>query len=189
MGFFYSVANMHRKYILIREIKANNLNLVFWKKCFMVKSEETLPICHVHKNIEFLCVKNISGLGERHSSLSPKQSHQTKSQEFPEHFHSFTDIIFQFKFRLWLSDLLNHAINSDIKVLNHVLLTLASVGQIVDCETFKDILMEDERTLQRIELLSVDLCYKLYVRRLQMLENEELSVWRCNTTKEFSIGS
>jgi hypothetical protein len=66
-------------------------------------------------------------------------------------------------------------------------LTLASVGQIVDCESFKDILMEDERTLQRIELLSVDLCYKLYVRRLQMLENEELSVWRCNTTKEFSI--
>ena len=73
MGFFYSVANMHRKYILIREIKENNLNLVFWKKCFMVKSEETLPICHVHKNIEFLCVKNISGLGERHSSLPPKQ--------------------------------------------------------------------------------------------------------------------
>ena len=30
----------------------------------------------------------------------PKQSHETKSQEFPEHFHSFTDIIFQFKFRL-----------------------------------------------------------------------------------------
>jgi hypothetical protein len=28
-------------------------------------------------------------------------------------------------------------------------LTLASVGQIVDCESFKDILMEDERTLQR----------------------------------------
>jgi hypothetical protein len=54
----------------------------------MVKSEETFPICHVHKNIEFLCVKNISGLGERHSSLPPKQSHQTKSQEFPEHFHS-----------------------------------------------------------------------------------------------------
>ena len=48
----------------------------------------------------------------------PKQSHQTKSQEFPEHFHSFTDIIFQFKFRLWLSDLLNRAIDSDIKVLN-----------------------------------------------------------------------
>jgi hypothetical protein len=32
--------------------------------------------------------------------ILPKQSHQTKSQEFPEHFHSFTDIIFQFKFRL-----------------------------------------------------------------------------------------
>jgi hypothetical protein len=30
----------------------------------------------------------------------PKQSHQTKSQEFPEHFQSFTDIIFQFKFQL-----------------------------------------------------------------------------------------
>ena len=66
-----------------------------------------------------------------HSIYLPKQSHQTKSQEFPEHFHSFTDIIFQFKFRLWLSDLLNRAIDSDIKVLNHVLLTLASVGQIV----------------------------------------------------------
>jgi hypothetical protein len=25
---------------------------------------------------------------------------KTKSQEFPQHFHSFTDIIFQFKFRL-----------------------------------------------------------------------------------------
>jgi hypothetical protein len=33
-------------------------------------------------------------------SIHSKQSHQTKSQEFPEHFHSFTDIIFQFKFRL-----------------------------------------------------------------------------------------
>jgi hypothetical protein len=30
-----------------------------------------------------------------HSIHLPKQSHQTKSQEFPEHFHSFTDIIFQ----------------------------------------------------------------------------------------------
>ena len=47
---------------------------------------------------------------------------------------------------------------------------------IIDCKNFKDILMEDERTLQRIELLSVDLCYKLYVRRLKLLENEELSV-------------
>jgi hypothetical protein len=53
-----------------------------------------------------------------HSIYLPKQSHQTKSQEFPEHFHSFTDIIFQFKFRFWLSDLLNRAIDSDIKVLN-----------------------------------------------------------------------
>jgi hypothetical protein len=35
-----------------------------------------------------------------HSIHLPKQSHQRKSQEFPEHFHSFTDIIFQFKFRL-----------------------------------------------------------------------------------------
>jgi hypothetical protein len=35
-----------------------------------------------------------------HSIHLPKQSHQTKSQEFPEHFHSFTDSIFQFKFRL-----------------------------------------------------------------------------------------
>ena len=52
-------------------------------------------------------------------------------QEFPEHFHSFTDIIFQFKFQLWLSDLLNRAVDSDKKVLNHVYLTLASVCQIV----------------------------------------------------------
>jgi hypothetical protein len=50
--------------------------------------------------------------------------------------------------------------------------TFANIGQ-----NFKDIFMEGERILQRIELLSVDLCYKLYVRRLQMLENEELSVW------------
>jgi hypothetical protein len=27
-----------------------------------------------------------------HSIYLPEQSHQTKSQEFPEHFHSFTDI-------------------------------------------------------------------------------------------------
>ena len=53
-----------------------------------------------------------------HSIHLAKQSHQTKSQEFPEHFHSFTVIIFQSKFWLWLSDLLNRAIDSDIKVLN-----------------------------------------------------------------------
>ena len=64
------------------------------------------------KNID-VAVKKTS-----HSIHWQKQSHQTKSQEFPEHFHSFTDIIFQFKFRLWLSDLLNCAIDSDIKVLN-----------------------------------------------------------------------
>jgi hypothetical protein len=29
-----------------------------------------------------------------HSIYLPKQSHQTKSQEFPEHIHSFTNIIF-----------------------------------------------------------------------------------------------
>jgi hypothetical protein len=33
-----------------------------------------------------------------HSIHSPKQSHQTKIQEFREHFHSFPNIIFQFKF-------------------------------------------------------------------------------------------
>jgi hypothetical protein len=53
-----------------------------------------------------------------HSIHLPKQSHQTKSREFPEHFHSLTNIIFQFKFRLWLSYLLNRAIDSDIKILN-----------------------------------------------------------------------
>ena len=53
-----------------------------------------------------------------HSIHLPKRSHQTKSQEFPEHFHSFTHIIFQFKFWLWLCDLLNRSIDSDIKVLN-----------------------------------------------------------------------
>jgi hypothetical protein len=35
-----------------------------------------------------------------HSIQLAKQSHQTKSQEFPEYFNSFTDNIFQFKFRL-----------------------------------------------------------------------------------------
>jgi hypothetical protein len=42
-----------------------------------------------------VAVKKVS-----HSIHLPKQNHQTKSQEFPEHFHSFTDIIFQLKFRL-----------------------------------------------------------------------------------------
>ena len=45
---------------------------------------------------------------------------------FSEHFHSITDHIFHFKIRLWFSGLLNHTIDSDIKVLNHMLLTLAS---------------------------------------------------------------
>ena len=40
---------------------------------------------------------------------------------FPEHFRSLIDRIFQFKFRLWLSGLLNCTIDSDIKVLNHIL--------------------------------------------------------------------
>ena len=45
---------------------------------------------------------------------------------FSEHFRSLTDHIFQFKFWRWISGLLNRTIDSDIKVLNHVLLTLAS---------------------------------------------------------------
>ena len=45
---------------------------------------------------------------------------------YPENFRSLTDHIFQFKFWLWLSGLLNCTIDSDIKVLNHTLLTLAS---------------------------------------------------------------
>jgi hypothetical protein len=44
---------------------------------------------------------------------------------FSEYFHSITERIFHFKIRLWFSGLLNHTIDSDIKVLNHVLLTLA----------------------------------------------------------------
>ena len=46
--------------------------------------------------------------------------------KFPDHFRSLTDNIFQYKFRLWLSGLLNRTIESDLKVLNHVLLALAS---------------------------------------------------------------
>jgi hypothetical protein len=45
---------------------------------------------------------------------------------FSEHFHSITDRIFHFKIWLWFSSPLNHTIDSDINVLNHVLLTLAS---------------------------------------------------------------
>jgi hypothetical protein len=42
-------------------------------------------------------------------------------------------LFFNFKLRLWLSDPLNRAIDSDLNVLNHVLMTLASdrVGEIV----------------------------------------------------------
>ena len=43
-----------------------------------------------------------------------------------ENFPPLTDHIFQFNFRFWLSGLLNRLIDSDIKVLNYVLLTLAS---------------------------------------------------------------
>jgi hypothetical protein len=45
---------------------------------------------------------------------------------YPEKFRSLTDHILKFKFRLWLSGLLYCTIDSDIKVLNHVLLKLAS---------------------------------------------------------------
>ena len=45
---------------------------------------------------------------------------------FPEHFRSLIDRIFQFKFRHWLSGILKRKIDSDIKVLNHILLKLAS---------------------------------------------------------------
>ena len=45
---------------------------------------------------------------------------------FPANFRSLTNCIFQFKFRLLLSGLLNRTIDSDIKVWNHVLFTLAS---------------------------------------------------------------
>jgi hypothetical protein len=56
---------------------------------------------------EWKCSRNSWLLGTRvrtyYSIHLPRQSHQTKSQEFLEHFHSFGDIMFQFKFRLWLS--------------------------------------------------------------------------------------
>jgi hypothetical protein len=45
---------------------------------------------------------------------------------FLEHFHSITDLIFLYKIRPWFSSLLNRIIDSDIKVLNHILLALAS---------------------------------------------------------------
>ena len=45
---------------------------------------------------------------------------------FSEHFHSITDRFFHFKIRLWFSDLLDRTIDSDIKVLNRILLMLAS---------------------------------------------------------------
>jgi hypothetical protein len=76
------------------------------------------------------------------STMRPKHSHlrvtfvkceykfcidsQTASLIFPEHFLSLTDRIFQFKFRHWLSGHLKRTIDSDIKVLNHILLSHAS---------------------------------------------------------------
>ena len=46
--------------------------------------------------------------------------------DIQEHFCSLTNRIFQFKFWCWLSSPLKCTIDSDIKVLNHVFLTLAS---------------------------------------------------------------
>jgi hypothetical protein len=45
---------------------------------------------------------------------------------FPEHFRSLIDDIFQFKFRHWLFSILKRTIDSDRKVLNHILLMLAN---------------------------------------------------------------
>ena len=45
---------------------------------------------------------------------------------YSEKFRSLTKRIFEFKFQFWLSSLLNRTIDSDIKVLNHILLTLGS---------------------------------------------------------------
>ena len=45
---------------------------------------------------------------------------------FLEHFHSITDCNFHFKIRFSFSGLLNCTIDSNIKVLNHVHLTLAN---------------------------------------------------------------
>ena len=55
---------------------------------------------------------------------------------FLEHFHSITDHIFHFKIWLWFSDLLNCTIDSDIKVLNHIRLTLTSDNDKQKSKTF-----------------------------------------------------
>jgi hypothetical protein len=45
---------------------------------------------------------------------------------FVDNFRSLTNNTFQYKFHLWLSGLLNRTIEPDIRVLNHILLTLGS---------------------------------------------------------------
>ena len=76
-----------------------SINLLFPEylvdKCFIIPKETSDAKMMAEGKIIDVAVKKTS-----HSIHLPKQSHQTKSQEFPEHFHSFTNIIFQFKFRL-----------------------------------------------------------------------------------------
>jgi hypothetical protein len=96
---------------------SNLINLLFPEylvdKCFIIAKRDARCKMMAEGKIIDVAVKKTN-----HSIHLPKQSHQTKSREFLEHLHSLTDIIFQIKFRLWLSDLLNRAIDSEIKVLN-----------------------------------------------------------------------
>ena len=96
------------------------------------KTAVTPQIEYTFLNIKKINLKMINYWWKlKFNTFAKTKSWDKKSGISGIYFHSVTDIVFQFKFRLWLSDLLNRAIDSDIKVLNHVLLTLASVGQIV----------------------------------------------------------
>ena len=84
---------------------------------------------------------------------------------FSEHFHSITDHIFHFKSRLWFSGLWNRTIDSDIKVLNHVLLMLASDLDKQKSKTFKQ---NFSLKMNRLNSLIIKLvCFMQHRRKYQ----------------------
>jgi hypothetical protein len=83
---------------------------------------------------------------------------------FSKHFHSITDHIFHFKIWLWFSGLLNRKIDSDIKVLNHILLMLAKPAP----EWDRTCLVEEWAFSFAEAILKHFSCFRLLLRKTRL---------------------
>ena len=52
---------------------------------------------------------------------------------------------------------------------------LSIVKLTVDCRNFANIFNEDKKAMHRIEELSRNLCYALHVKRLQIMDNQNVN--------------